>query len=893
MSGALIGTTVGPYEITAKLGEGGMGEVYRATDTQLRREVAIKVLPAAFTDDRERLARFEREAQLLAQLHHPNIASIFGVEETDGVRALVMELVEGPTLAERLEQGALPLEETLSIARQIAEALEEAHEKGIVHRDLKPQNIKASPGGRVKVLDFGLAKAMDPAAGFSASISPVAASPTLTLGATLQGMILGTAAYMSPEQAAGGAADRRADIWAFGVVLFEMLAGKRLFEGETVPHVLAGVLKDEPDFSALPAAVPPRIRRLVRRCLKKKPRERLQAIGDARVVIDEVLAGAADEVAASAAMAVERPSRPVWRVALALAAAAALGALATFLALDLARRAAVPLERGPRTLSELSLPEGQARMLGAPVLSPDGARLAVVYEGSSDGMRRIWIRNLATGDLRLVPGTETARLPFWSPDGRSLGFMSGRDAQIKRVDLDGGRPVSLARVSSPCGASWGKQLIVYCESPDRPLHRVSPSGGVAEPIYTAAKGEQLILPWFLPDGERFTYLNASADESRETRLFLGSVDGAEPRALLDTEARGQVDQGHLYFQRGKTVLARPFDLATGKLGEEDPRIVVEEVASAFWATFTVAGGVLVYAPASAELGSRIAIYDRSGKRQDQIDADSFLDDIVLSPDGRVAAVMKTSGGDDRAVDVWTIDLARKVFNRATYGERDDDPVFSPDGRSLAFAHGGDLYLKPTNGPGEPKLLVDSETDIVTQDWTEDDWIVYSDPVDGAEDLFAVRPSGGEPKRLTSTPYREGLAQVAPNGKWLAYVSDESGDAQVYLTTWPDCAGKWRVSAENASMPRWGRGGRELYYLNAKSIVMKVEIGGGEAPEIGLAEELFAADLSGSFTARTSRWAAADDGERFYVIEAIPEQKSAEGPALMLVTNPLAGLETRR
>jgi hypothetical protein len=371
-----------------------MGEVWRATDSKLQREVAIKVLPDAFTEDQERLARFEREAQLLAQLHHPNIASIFGLEESDGVRALVMELVEGPTLAERLEQGSLPLAEVLSIAQQIAVALEEAHERGIVHRDLKPQNVKASIEGKVKVLDFGLAKAMDPTGTASGgSASQLAASPTLTLGATVQGVILGTAAYMAPEQAAGGTADRRADVWSFGVVLYEMLSGKRLFEGETVSHVLAGVLKEEPDFSALPADTPPRIRRLVRRCLRKKPRERLQAIGDARIVLDEVLAGEVDEVAASVEPVADRASRPAWQVALAFVAAIVLGALVAFGLGSLRTPANVSL----RTVSELPLPEGHslARGSGNPALSPDGTRLAfVLWDGTE---RQIWIRNLATG----------------------------------------------------------------------------------------------------------------------------------------------------------------------------------------------------------------------------------------------------------------------------------------------------------------------------------------------------------------------------------------------------------------------------------------------------------------------------------------------------------------
>jgi len=881
----MIGTKLGVYEVTSKLGEGGMGEVYRATDTRLRREVAIKVLPTAFTSDPERLARFEREAQLLAQLHHPNIASIFGIEESGGIRALVMELVEGPTLAELLEKGSLPLDESLSIARQIAEALEEAHEKGIIHRDLKPQNVKASREGKIKVLDFGLAKAMDPTGGATGSASQLAQSPTLTLGATVQGVILGTAAYMAPEQAAGGSADRRADVWAFGVVLYEMLVGRRLFEGETVSHVLAGVLKDEPDFALLPDDVPPRILRLLRRCLRKKPRERLQAIGDARIMIDEVLAGASDEAPAGVAPEVVRVKRPAWQVALALAAAVASGALAV-VALGGTRAAR---SATPRTLSEISLPAAQRLASGAPVLSPDGTKLAAVLFDVESSKRTLWIRNLASGEWRAVQGSENARLPFWSPDGRSLGFAAS--GQIRRVDLDGGRPVPLATAPLTCGAAWGAEFIVFCSDLGAPLQRVPPSGGAPEPT-TEKPGEVTIFvtPSFLPDGRRFLFRAANRQNAGGGgKLVLGSTDGAASRELLPSESRGWLDGGQLFYMRGATLLARPFDAAAGKLAGGDPRILAEGVDDAFSGMFSAASGLLVYAPSRAELGARISIYDRTGKRIDEIDSDTYLDDLVLSPDGRRAAVMKTSTGadNDRTVDVWSVDLARKVLSRATYGENDDDPVFSPDGKEIAFAHKGSLYRRPVDGAGEPQLLVESESDIVTQDWTRDGWILYTDLTEGEEDLFAVRAEGGDPKHLTTTPFSEGRAQVSPDGKWLAFASDEGGDWQVYVTTWPEISGKWRVSTESGSAPQWILGGRELLYLSAGSKVMRVAIDGqATPPEIGLAEEMFGVDPSVNYAVRKARWAPTPDGERFYVLETI-RNESSDGSALVLVTNPLA------
>jgi len=542
------------------------------------------------------------------------------------------------------------------------------------------------------------------------------------------------------------------------------------------------------------------------------------------------------------------------------------------------------------------------RRLSPPTLSPDGTLLALVLQASPSAAPSLWIRNLSTGDLREVPGTEGAQSPAWSPDGRSLAFRSGPEDQIKRVDLEGGRPVPLAKAPRACGLSWGRDVIVFCASPNEPLKRVSPAGGPVEVAIAPIEGERLVGPRFLPDGRTFLFTAFRSGRDAEDRLFVGSVDGGEPRLLGESSSDFLFDGGSLFFLRGETLLARPFDAAAATFGEGEERIVAEGVSTRFGGQFSAAAGLVVYAPPGGGSGERIAIYDRAGQKVDRIDSDTALDDLVVSSDGRHAAVMKVGSGGEgssSSVDVWTIDLARKVFSRATYGERDDDPVFSPDDRSIAFAHAGDLYRRPANGSGEPELLVETEADIVTQDWTEDGWIVYSDIAEGNEDLYAVRAEGGEPKRLTATPYREGLAQVSPDGRWLAYTSDESGDEQVYLTTWPGFEGKWRVSTVSAAMPRWGRGGRELYFLTHDSRLMSATIAAGREdpgdaeglvePEIGLAQELFAVDYAGSYTARTARWAPAQDGDRFLVLEAIPEQ-SHEGPDLVLVTNPLAGAE---
>ena len=888
----MIGSKLGPYEITAKLGEGGMGEVYRATDTRLKREVAIKVLPAAFTEDKERLARFEREAQLLAQLHHPNIASIFGLEESGGVKALVMELVEGPTLADRLESGPLSLTEGLSFALQIAQALEEAHEKGIVHRDLKPQNIKASSEGKAKVLDFGLAKAMDAPPG-SASAGDIARSPTIMNSPTLTavhgtqlGVILGTAAYMAPEQAAGGAADRRADIWSFGVVLYEMLSGRRLFEGETVSHVLAGVLKDTPDFSALPLATPPRIVELVQRCLRKKPRERLQAIGDARLVLEEVLAGPTYEPTSLPSSAPAQRARPAWQLALGLIAALAVGA---FAAAALLRRG-VPAALAPRTLSELPTPDGMQILF--PALSPDGTALAMRGVPRADEAVQIWIRNLATGELRALAGTDNGTRPFWSPDGRAIGYLDGVDRWLKRIDLEGGRPVRLARLGPgrSCGASWGAQDIVFCDPGTGALLRVAPSGGEATELRRGATGEILALPSLLRDGRRFLY--ASYPEEGTATIRVASLDTGEDRELIESDMQPIASGGRLYYGRGSTLLTREFDEAAAELRPGEAEIVAEGVDNYAGGQFAVGSGLLVYAPLPGRQGSRVTVYDREGKTLEQIDADGFLDDLSLSPDGRLAALMKEgAGGADGSdtLDVWRLDLERKIFDRVTYGERDDDPVFSPDGAKIAFAHGGDLYVQPANGSGEPTLLAKQMSDIVTNDWTADGLILYSDIDDGSEDLFAIpvtaagAASGGEPRRLTKTPFTERNAVVSPDGRWLAYASDEGGDMQVYLTAWPSLDGKWRVSSDKAAMPRWRKDGGELFYLAHDRRLMSVTVAvDGRAPRLGLPRPLFEVQKQVTYLARTARWAVTPDGNRFLVLEPL-EDSDARRQALMLLT----------
>ncbi len=845
----MIGTRLGSYDITAKLGEGGMGEVYRATDTRLERQVAIKVLPAAFTEDAERLARFEREAKLLAQLHHPNIASIFGLEESNGTRALVMELVEGPTLADRLESGALPLRESLSIARQIVEALEEAHEKGIIHRDLKPQNIKASLEGKVKVLDFGLAKAMDPAAGSAASAADMARSPTLMQSPTLTaahgtqlGVILGTAAYMAPEQARGGTVDKRADIWAFGVVLWEMLTGESMFAADTVSDTLAGVLRAEIDLSRLPPATPAAIRRLLRRCLERNPKNRLHDIADARLVLDEVIGGSYEEPGAPAPAAATAPL-PAWRRALPWACAALGLAVAVALALAGARR-------GPQTplFADLGAPEGERFQFqgdfGAPVvLSPDGTRIAFGAVGS-DSKTRLWVRTLTTGEEKRLDATEGATAPFFSPDGKSLGYFV--NAKMMVLSIAGGSPYTVCEAPNGRGGAWAPDgTIVFAPDFRTGLFRVPARGGTPQPITTieAARHSSHRWPALTPDGRAVVYLatNHATDKAGESELRWVRLDGSGDHALAKSLANGVIAGGELLYLREATLLAQPIDGA-GKLGDE-PRTLVTNLLfdqSTWRSAFAAVGDRLVFAPGGQTQGTHLSRLDRSGRLLDELSGDGAYLDLRLSPDGRTLIVARGLPSD-----LWLLDLERKTQSRFTFGPMDElNSVWSPDGRwiyyvtnSIARATGvgSRILRKAANGSGGEEVVFDppAPLDAFPSDITPDGkWLLIvtgSFPYVTDADLQWLALDGS--KRLlplVGNPASETDARISPDGKWVAYSSNESGVNQVYVVSAarePNAApsAKWQVSVDGGRYPVWSRDGRELVYLEPSLNLSRVEV----------------------------------------------------------------------
>ncbi len=844
----MIGTRFGPYAITAKLGEGGMGVVYRATDTRLRREVAIKTLPAAFAVDGERLARFEREAQVLAQLHHPNISSIFGLEEADGVRALVMELVEGRTLAERLQIGALPLAETLSVALQIAGALEEAHERGIVHRDLKPGNVKLTPDGKVKVLDFGLAKALDPGDSSAASSPLLTQSPTLMRGATQVGVILGTAAYMAPEQAAGGAVDRRADIWSFGVVLYEMLTGRRLFEGETVSHVLAGVLKDTPDFSALPAGTPGRIVNLLRRCLRRKARERLQAIGDARVVIEEVLADPHDDErdargSAGTTRAATRTSKFAWSAA---AASLALALILAFLWLTTGRA-----DSTSHVLhAALGAPEGMA--FGDTFsLSPDGRRIVFEAYDQKTGERALWLRALNRGTAARLAPTDGGEMPFWSPDGTHLGFFA--EGKLKRLDPQGGPAQVICDAPTPRGGAWGPDgRIVFTGAFRTGLSMVAAAGGAPEALTTldASRGEKSHrFPVFLPGGESILFLAQTAesgarnDDSAIQSLELSS--GRRTRLIAANSSPLFSPTGQILFWRDGSLLALRFDASNLTL-VGDPVPIATPVA--FTQNEHVLAsvsdeGTLVYREGNRGTFSSLVWLDRKGLATQVIRDRELFQDLALSHDGtRLAYTLNSTG--QGATDLWIHDLVRDSASRLTFEEGGERyPVWSRDGRFLYYSNSlrndGTIFARSSDGIGSADEVGTTESGIWPMAASADGrWLVVG--ALGAEtnlDLLRFDLATRETTPLVATPFLEQDAALSPDDRLLAYASEQSGRWEVYVQALGGGSGTWQISTDGGIRPRWRADGRELLFLAKPDRVMTVEVEPGEVPRFSAPLEL--------------------------------------------------------
>ena len=713
----MIGTRLAHYEITSHLGSGGMGDVYQATDSKLGRSVAIKLLPEAFSKDAERLARFEREARVLASLNHSNIASIHGLEESGDRKFLVMELVEGETLAQRIKRGPIPLDESLEIAKQICEALESAHEKGIIHRDLKPANVKITPEGKVKVLDFGLAKAFQT----ETSNANLSQSPTLSMAATNAGIILGTAAYMSPEQAKGRAVDKRTDIFAFGCVLYEMLTGRAAFDGDDLTEILGRVVTAEPDWNRLPARVPNRIRELLRLCLQKDAKKRLHDAADVRIGIEQALT----EPAATSTSVPARSSRFAW-VARAFAAIIIV-ALTIPTAVHLRETPPSP----PETRVDIVTPATNDVSFA---LSPDGRQ--IVFVASGDRPTQLWVRPLDSVKAQPLAGTEGASRPFWSPDSRSVGFFAG--GKLKRVDIGGGGLIqTLATTTVNFGGTWSARgVILFASSPGSPLFRIPAVGGDAVAVTKLGPGQTgHFFPQFLPGGRQFLFSVAGQTETEG--MYLGSLDSPESRRLtaadsaansmpsggIAADAKGMyLPSGWLLYTRQGTLVARRFDPARGEL-TSDPVIVADAVVS-----FSVSpAGLVAYRAGRVTNRRQLTWFDRPGKAAGTLGGldENGLIGPEVSPDGRRVAVTRTVEGN---MDIWLLDGARTT--RFTFDESPDQwPIWSPDGSRIAFSSSrkgvNDLYQKPSNGAGSEELLLESSQQKISNDWSPDGRFILS------------------------------------------------------------------------------------------------------------------------------------------------------------------------
>jgi serine/threonine protein kinase len=910
---SLIGKTLGNFTLEAQIGKGGMGEVYRAKDQKLGRDVAIKVLPEEFAKDADRVARFQREAKLLASLNHPNIAAIYGLEESNGIHFLVLELIEGDTLADCLKRGSIPVEESLKLALQIAEALEAAHEKGVIHRDLKPANIKVTPDGKVKVLDFGLAKAF---AGDSEDLN-LSNSPTLSIAATQQGVILGTAAYMSPEQARGNPVDKRTDIWAFGVVLFEMLTGRQIFSENTVSDTLASVLKSEPEWKSLPPNLHPRIRFLLERCLEKDPKDRYGVIGDARVDIQKVLADPSGVLVESAITAKPRKALRLglpW-VAISVIVAAAIVGVAVWKLKPLEPRKVVRFTYELPDGQQLNTPQtvGNIRL----AVSPDGSQF--VY-GTTAGL---CLRSMDALNARLIPGTDKDSMqPFFSPDGQWLGYFSQSETphKLKKVAISGGAPVVLCDTGLYIsGASWdSEETIVYSDALSG-IRRVSANSGMPEvlvkgSIATAAKEGLPVGPQMLPDGKTLLFTNRTSGDVADYQIVVQSLKSGERKVLFKGGAGARyLPTGHLVYilpnNNVDNLFAVPFDLdkleVTG-----GPVSVLEGVAGYAFSD----SGTLVYVPqpavaagatGEASSSNTLVWVDRQGKEESLGAAPDGYRSIKISPDGTRVALSIAANGNQ---DIWVWDIPHKTPTRLTFDKADNFwPIWTADGKRIVFASpsGGSVYWKSADGIGEAELLGSKPDEFIVPGFFSRDGKIlatseFSLSSPGVNIGMLSMEGKREIKELLQEKQAELDPQISPDGRYMAYQSDGSGKFQIYVRSFPDLTkGKWQVSSGGGNSPLWSPDGRELFYRSGDA-TMAVEVETEPTFKRGNPKTLF----QGTYffrnitqTITVTPWDISPDGKKFLMIK--PAASSAAAPTatgpqpkIIVVTNWFEELKER-
>jgi Tol biopolymer transport system component len=892
------GHKLGPYEILSPLGAGGMGEVYKARDTRLKREVALKVLPAGFSQDPDRIARFQREAELLAALNHPHIAHIHGLEEADGIRALVMELVEGPTLADRIAQGPVTLDEALPVAQQLAEALAAAHEQGIIHRDLKPANIKVRGDGTVKVLDFGLAKALEPDAQAPGMSPAVTNSPTITTPAmTGIGVILGTAAYMSPEQAKGRAADKRSDVWAFGCVLFEMFTGRRPFEGDDVPDTLASVLKSAPNWEALPTNTPTSIRRLLRRCLEKDRAHRLADMDDARLDLEEAVAFPEP---VSAAVGMRHATSTMWQ----WAALAFVGALivAGFIEWSLTQGA-----RESRAITRFSTdltPADHLGTQGAPrpvvaaiALSPDGRTL--VFSGTRGTTAQLFSRSFDQSTATPLAGTEGAVAPFFSPDGRWIAFVV-TNSKLKKVPAAGGPAIDICDVvvnQTLFGASWGSNETIAFSTGSR-IFTVPASGGTPREIVKTDQNNvvqaALSTPQWLPRETALLYTLRSSADWTQARIVARPSDGKSPRTLVTGAADARyVTTGHLLYMKLGTLVAVPFDPARLQISGA-PVALLDDVMQAVNAgnassetgagQFAVASaGTLAYVTGGIfpDRKAQLVWVDRHGVETPLKQPPGPIVAPRLSLDGQRLTFMMSKGGS-RETDIWVYDLTRDVPTRLTFVGDAVWPIWAPDGRHILFfgsgskgGRGTDLHWMSPDGGGPPErvMAVPSPTQLSPSSASATGLVAIAKRNDEGRSEVSVLPLDGDrkPTLAVQGPFNVAWPAFSSDGRWLAYGSDASGRNEVYVQAYPGSGPQHRISRDGGTSPVWARNGRELFYQApadpGETAMMAVHIDTTNGFESGEPRVLFLGRFGP--TAPIRSYDVTADGQRFIMTKTEP------------------------
>ena len=856
-----IGQTISHYRIVEKIGQGGMGEVYLADDTSLDRKVALKFLPDAFTSDPERMARFEREAKLLASLNHPNIAGIYGLEQADGNRFLVLEYVEGETLQSRLSKGALTLEDSLELCRQIAEGLEAAHEKGVIHRDLKPANVMITAEEKVKILDFGLAKA------FSDDTQSIdsSQSPTLTEAMTQPGVILGTAAYMSPEQAKGKSVDKRADIWAFGCILFECLTGKRAFEGETVTETLAAILRGELDWSALRKDITQNVRFVLQRCLEKDRNRRFRDIADVQIEMEEVRDF--DKITAPVKHA---QLSFVW-ISITALLTIALGVL-TFL--QFRNQEAAEAKKYHLSVPPMPGDYGMA-------ISPDGSRIAYVAP-SSTSAGSLFVCEIGSVTPFQLQGSEGAAHPFWSPDGRSIAFFS--EGWLKRVDLSGGPPRNICRTTREFGGTWNSNgTILFADQPN--IYRVSDEAGdpivVSRPDKSNMEGGH-VFPYFLPDGRHYLY-TAEFPIPLDNGIYLASLESKEKTRLLPgLSSAAYVEPGYLLYNRGGTLIAKPFDKNALKFTGEEFRIadniLIDENGE--WAAFSASKtGVLIYRSAEDDpQKSQFVWLDRNGKELEAVGKPGKYDsDFDLSPDGKLIAFTDVDYATSR-FDIALLDLITGVQTTIIDDPGlDYAPHWSPDGLQIAFASWRkpdcDIFVKKVDGRNEETMLIESPANERSAAWSKNGrYLLYTQETDTGSGIYAL-PLSGDGKPIEIVPPQEIALYPAlsANDKWLAYQSMKSGTSEIYVISFPEPHLKRKISDSGGMSPRWREDGKELYYLALDGKIMAADISMGAKIDSGKPQELFISHVQ--LNDKVYSFSPNSDGTRFLWLKQLTDTAS--------------------